>query len=236
MTHDVTVWVGHQSGYPASFLCLDNPTVGGKPIVPNVYRLEKASASAPWRVSSQLLPTTPSALPSLAVDGDGYAQVISSDRYGKFLASPASLSRDYAAYLTAGNSADDHEFAPGNMTSALIDNTNKAIRTAAQDHTQTVTTAWSPTGDPISVYLQNDGTAFVVLGIRSTTQIVAKSGAITVTKDGKGITGPAPGKYRDTTSVSILLVGFAVPAKGSNDRVAAVAAYGGTVSSTGTPV
>ncbi len=234
-THDVTVWVAHQSQYPVSFLCVDNITVGGRQAAPNLYRLDKASASAPWTFSYQLLVPSPADVPSLAVDSGGYAQVISSDRYGQFKVSPASLGRDFAMYLTAANSADDHQFAPGQYTSTLIDNDNNVIRTAAQEKAETVTTTWSPTGDPVTAYLLNDGGALVLIGVQASVHVVPRTGAITITKDGKGVTGPGPGRYRDTTTVTLLIAAFIVPAKGSTEKVSAVGGFVGPVSSTARP-
>jgi hypothetical protein len=234
-THDVTVWVGHQSSYPASFLCIDSMGVSGRPTTPYLFRLDRASASAPWTVSYQMQFASPADIPAVALDGSGYAQSVSSERYGRFTASPASLARDYAAYLGAGNSTDDHEFVPGQFTSGLIDANNKVIRSAAQDKHVSVTESWSITGDPVAAYLLSDGGVLVLLGVRATAHAVPRSGTITIVQDGRGVTAPAPGKYRDTTTVSLLLAAFTVPPKGSADKVSAVAGYNGAVSSTGTP-
>jgi hypothetical protein len=233
ISHHVTVWISHQRAYPVSFLCLDKVTSSGQAVPPQLFRLVKVSASAPWTVSHQVLLLGPTNVPSMALDSSGYAQVVTPDRYGELLVSPAQLTSDYAAYLTAGNGADNHEFAPGAVTSMQADAVKK-IGSQATAHTA-VTKTISPLDDPVQAYLLRDGGALVVTGVRWALRTVADgTGTLDITKDGKGVLAPAPGRYRDVTSVTMELLAFTVPAKGSKDKVNGLGIYSGPVSSTGT--
>jgi hypothetical protein len=87
----------------------------------------------------------------------------------------------------------------------------------------------------VDVYLLRDGGALVLVGIKVTEHLVATAGSIDVPQDGKGVTAPAPGKYRELTTVELALAAFSVPPKGSAARVAALGVYSGAISTTGIP-
>ena len=235
ITHHVTVWVAHQSSYPLSFLCLDSPTVPGGQALPTMFFFTKAAAASSWTVTYQVVLTAMANAPDVAIDSGGYAQVIPANRYSALLASPAQLGGDYSAYITAGNSADTHEFAPGPLTSQTIDANNQNIRGRAQQRGETETVSYVPSGDPVVAYLLNDGGALVLVGLRASAHLVATKAPITVSMDGKGISGPAPGKYHDITFERVVMNAFVDPPKNSTDRVAGIGANGGPIRSTGTP-
>jgi hypothetical protein len=231
--YDVTVWVAHQSHYPLSFLCLCRTTIPDQNLLPQLFRFSKAEPAAPWIVSYQLqLPLA--AVPSLALDGSGYAQLVTPDQFDKFLVSPARLSSEYVAYLKAGDSADSHQFASGDVTSRVIDAMNNEISAHKAAHAN-MTVSLSPTEDPVDAYRLRDGSALVLLGVSVTAHVVATSAPLKVEKDGKGVAGPAPGAYRDVTTDSLNLVGFSVPPKGSSAKIAGLGVYSGLVRSTATP-
>ena len=233
--HSVTVWVAHQSSYPLSFVCFDAPTATQGTALPVLLFFNKPTRSAPWSVSYQIFMNGMSAAPDVALDSGGYARVFPRARYGSLFVAPTQLANDYATYLTAGSSADTHEFAPGSYTSQVVDADNRNIRNIAQQKQETVTVTGAPTGDPVVAYLLNDGGAVVLFGTRVTTHAVATKAPITITHDGKGIAAPAPGRYRDTTAELLLLVAFIDPPRGSGDRLTGIGAFGGTVRATGTP-
>jgi hypothetical protein len=233
--HNVIVWVAHQSSYPLSFLAFDAPTVPGAQALPQLYHFTKASKTAPWAADFQVLVPASSAAPDVALDSKGYATAIPTSRYASFRVSPANLAKDFAAYLQAGNSADAHEFAPGQITSTVIDGDNKLVRDEEQQKGATATLTFTPTDDESSAYLLSDGSALVLVGVRSQTHVVAGKTLITATKDGKGVVGPSPGKYKDTTNELLLLAAFIDPPKGGTAKVTGFGALSGPVRSTATP-
>lgn len=235
--HNVIIWVAHQSSYPLSFLAFDSPTVPGAQALPQLLRFIKASASSPWTVNFQVLLDLAATAPDVATDANGYAQEIPASRYGSFTVPPSRLAKDYAAYLSAGAGADATEFAPGGYTSGVIDGDNKLIRMRQQENKQAVTVSFTPSSDPISAYLLNDGGALVLVGVQSMTHVtpLKAGGVLTVTKDGMDVAGPAPGKYRDWTNELILLAALVDPAKGSAGKVSGLGAISGPVRSLSTP-
>ncbi len=230
-THNVTVWVAHQSSYPLSFLGYDHPAKPGATYAPILYFLTKATQSAPWVVDYFMVINS---TPDVAVSSDGYAQVIPESRYGALLAAPNQLAKDYAAYRTAANSADAHEFAPGSSTTDLIDGDNKNVRQAEQQGGVTVSFAFAPTTDPVAAYLMKDGSALVLFGIRETVHVVAGKNPIVVSTDGKGINGPPPGKYHDTDQDVLQLFGVLDPPKTGTDKVSVQGFWAGSVRASGT--
>lgn len=233
LNHNISVWVPHQTSYPVSFICYDGATAFGSTL-PELYVFTKVSPASSWTVIYQMILNIMSTAPDVALDSDGYAQVIPTSRDGAFLVSPVQVAADYGAYLQAGNSTDGHEFAPGPATSAVVERNNKRIREAAQTDGATLSYAFATTDDPVFAYLLNDGSALVLTNLRATRSEVATKGTITVSKDGKGITGPAPGNYRNITRDELLFAAFIVPPKRSADKVSGLGLGGGVIRSTAT--
>ncbi|HEV7679896.1 MAG TPA: hypothetical protein VGQ42_15135 [Candidatus Dormibacteraeota bacterium] len=233
--HDLTIWMPHQGQYPLTFLCLDSVRAAGQPVLPQMYRFSRADAQATWTVTHQVALQSAASRPAVALDSAGYAQTVAGGQYDKFLVSPARLAGDYAAYLNRANSADSHEFAPGVLTSSGIENIRKLIADAAAQQHGALTVTFTPSDDAVDVYLLHDGGALVLFGLTMTNHVVATAGSITVTEDGKGVSGPAPGRYRDLTTTHLVLDAFTVPPKGSTAKVAGLGAYFGPVSTTATP-
>jgi hypothetical protein len=240
----VTIWTSQQTSYPASFLCVDTVTdpTQNSPFR-ELYRFVKFSASASWTVNYETVlgPWTqgaPPGVPPVAFDSSGYVQVVTPDHYDQFLTSPAKVATDYASYLAARNSADDHEFAPGGYTSGQIDQDRKEITLNAQSPSHdTVTITRTPTGAPADAYmLQGDG-ALVLVEIMETRRITAGQGTIIKPPDAlyNGTVPASPGSYRDLTYNIIYLDAFIVPPKGSSAKVMLVGIFRGGVSTTGTP-
>jgi hypothetical protein len=231
---DLTIWIAHQSSYPVTFLCLDKISNGTQQGL-SLFRFSKSDESSTWRVSHQDALISVAALPSVALDSKGFAQLIPQSEYGKLAVSPTKVAGDYAAYMVTGNSADAHEFAPGPLTSGQIDQDNKNIATDAKSHVA-LSFAFSQSNDPVDAYALRDGGALVLVGLTWTTKAVASPAPIVVTKDGNGIVAPAPGKYRAVTGTTLVLAAFSVPPKGSIAKIAGLGAYSGPVSSMATPM
>jgi hypothetical protein len=236
--HEDTIWLAHQGQYPLTFLCFDKPRLPAQQMQmmsPSMFRFYKADAHAPWTVTHQVTLVSAGSRPAVAVDSAGYAQAVPADQYDKFIASPGRVASDFATYLSRGNSTDTHEFAAGPLTSAVIENTKKRVADTAAQH-NTLSATYTSTDDPVDVYLLRDGGALVLFGIKATDHLVAAAGgSISVTEDGKGVTAPAPGKYRELTTVELVLAAFSVPPKGSSAKVAPLGIYTAPVSTVGTP-
>lgn len=233
-TQDATVWVPHQSQYPITFLCLDKALMGGGQTSPGqFFRFSKASATAAWTVTHQDSLVSIGSRPAVALDSAGYAQLAAPQDYGKFLVSPAKLAHDWAAYLAAGNATDAREFAPGNLTSGAIQGNKQQIANSAKSQF-TLTYSYVPTDDPVDAYVLKDGSVLVLVGIQQTAHTVAGKDPIKVTGDGKGVTYPAAGSYRDLTQTTLVLAAFTIPPKGSAVKVSGIAVYDGPVSATAT--
>ena len=232
MMADDTIWMAHQQQYPISFLCFDKPLTPGQASPGQLFRFSKASASAEWTVTHQDVLESIASRPAVALDSDGFAQLVSPSDYGKFLVSPANVARDWGAYFAAGNAADGKEFAPGPLTTSVIESNKKQIDAEAALH-HTLSLAYAPTGDAVDAYLLKDGGALVLVGLQVTSHDVANSGSIKVTQDGKGISAPPVGQYREVSNVALVLAAFAVPPKGSTVKLTVLGSYIGTVSAAG---
>jgi hypothetical protein len=234
--HDDTIWMAPQSKYPLSFLCFDKPLSGpGKSSSLQLFRFSKASAAAPWKVTHAVIFASVTSRPAVALDASGFAQTVSPKDYGKYLVSPARLAYDWAAYLQAGNASDAAEFAPGVLTTQQIQANQKQVSDNAAKH-YVFTHAYAPTDDPVDAYVLKDGSALVLVGLEQTSHVVAQQDPMTVTEDGKGVVGPAPGTYRESTTVVLVMATFTDPAKGSTQKVSGTGAYFGPVTTTATKV
>ncbi len=232
--HDDTIWVAHQTRYPISFLVFDRPLVGGGQISSGqLFRFSKQSASAAWQVTHQDELFANVAKPAVTVDADGYAQTVSTGDYGRLMVSPAKLAADWATYLQAQDVSDTREFGPGPLTTDHITGNKKDAASDASKH-YSYTYTYAPTNDPVDAYRLADGGALVLVAIEATDHIHANAEPVSVTTDGKGITDPAPGSYRDVTRVLLVLGAFSVPPKGGTAKVTGVGVYFGPVTATGT--
>lgn len=231
LVHEDDIWMAHQSGYPVSFLCIDRSVASGQSTAGQMFRFRKADAASPWTVTHQDRFLSLGSRPRPVLDADGYAHIVPAADYGRFLASPAKLGADLAAYLQANNASDGREFAPGEMTTGWLDQLKQLVDSGAAQHVAT-TFSFAATDDPVDAYLLSDGGALVLTGVQMTVRRVASSGSITVTDDGKGVMGPAPGSYHEVTTILLALGAFVVPPKGSAAKVSGIGIYSGTVATT----
>jgi hypothetical protein len=233
--HDVTVWLAHQSQYPISFVAFDKPLLQGQTSAGQLFRFSKTSASAAWTVTHQDLLLSIASRPAVALDSEGFAQLVPASDYGKLSVSPAAVGKDWAAYLAARNVGDAHEFAPGSYTTGNIESTKKQIDDFAAQHS-TLTLTYTASQDPVDAYVLKDGSALVLAGIEVNSRNVANAGSsIKQTEDGKNISGPPAGSYREVDNTTLVLAAFTVPPKGSTVKVSVIGAYYGLVAAKGIP-
>jgi hypothetical protein len=226
---DATVYVPHQTSFPAQFLAVITFSNGGAPSVSYVVFV-KPSKSAPWRTPYQASFSSGVTQPAIALDKKGYASVVKAAEARKTLTTdPATLGAEYASYLTrsvkAGAAVPSPLFTP-DFGAGLIRDANTQ-NTAPF----TFSVAVKPTRDPVYSYRTQGGGALSFFttswDIRSTAPDTV---GYSVSRSTDLLDYPANTQVRFVNWTQLVMTAISIPPKRDSAPLSPAAEYAGTTS------
>jgi hypothetical protein len=226
----VKVYVPRQQEYPARFLATLSYDVADPPntgIQIQVY--EKASASAPWKLSHYDNMGAGSPLPELDVDDEGYVNELDpatlaiapedvTKELGTIMKDPAAESR-----VETSDQIDEHRKI---ITERIAEDSKTTL-----NHEVTYDTPTSP-GYPTYTFPLSDGGALVlgVLGVREIITPVTPGDTVEVEADFSEGLVPAGDQYTRIEMRSLIAYAATVPAADDDGPIRMLALYQGIIS------
>ena len=229
---DVVTYVPRQTEFPSRFLAYvttsggDNST---ESLSKYLWLYEKKSADEPWKIAMYVpLPRNFEA-PKVAVDGDGFAEMVSEDDSGELKVPPSDLPRELADYLSAyATGSQSTIFAPGSHTTQTQQRIKSLVDTQSQQGIN-FSVEIQPSEFPVQAFKTEDGGALTLFAYNVANRFGAAPGkTLRSTRGSEGLL--APGSYATIQRNTVSMLAAVVPPATSDDQVRIVGSAGGTVS------